>query len=156
MRSNNLTLLVAAFIISASAPAWSQGGGGGGASGASGGAAAGASGSGTSASTSAGSATGGTQGTVGPSAGSGTQATVGAAPTGGTEDTAPMIRVPTNTSVNAVQNGAQTRSKAPPGSPTAIQAQRNAGVGTAPNGLPIGSRGSGLGSPEQPVNSRRR
>jgi hypothetical protein len=27
------------------------------------------------------------------------------------------------------------------------------GVGTAPNGLPIGSIGSGLGSPEQPINS---
>jgi hypothetical protein len=29
------------------------------------------------------------------------------------------------------------------------------GVGTAPNGLPIGSIGSGLGSPEQPINGSR-
>jgi len=44
-------------------------------------------------------------------------------------------------------------SSVPAGSPTAAQAARNAGVGTAPNGLPIGSSGSGLGSPEQPVGS---
>ena len=43
-----------------------------------------------------------------------------------------------------------TTAAAPAGSPTAAQANRNAGAGTAPNGLPIGSPGSGVGSPEHP------
>jgi hypothetical protein len=44
-------------------------------------------------------------------------------------------------------------SSAPAGSPTAAQAQRNVGDGTAPNGVPIGNPGSGIGSPEQPIDS---
>jgi hypothetical protein len=35
------------------------------------------------------------------------------------------------------------------------QLQRNTGVGRAPNGVPVGSPGSGIGSPEQPVVPRR-
>ena len=37
----------------------------------------------------------------------------------------------------------------PLSNPTEIQAQRNRGAGTAPNGQPIGSPGSGLGSRER-------
>ena len=44
----------------------------------------------------------------------------------------------------------------PLSNPTEIQAQRNRGAGTAPNGQPIGSSGSGLGSSKQPINSGRR
>jgi 8-oxo-dGTP diphosphatase len=81
---------------------------------------------------------------------------------------------------NASQSYAQSpTTSAPPGSPTAAQAQRNAGaangnqdnsqtttgqastpsspsagaVGHAANGKPIGSTGSGPGSPEMPIDS---
>jgi hypothetical protein len=75
----------------------------------------------------------------------GTSATTGtAATTGGTQQPANQ-----ETSVSNSPNP----SSAPAGSPTALQAQRNAGAGTAPNGVPIGNTGSGIGSPEQPVDS---
>jgi hypothetical protein len=64
--------------------------------------------------------------------------------TGGTQQ-------PTNQGAT-VGNGTNP-SSAPAGSPTAHQAQRNAGAGTAPNGVPIGNTGSGIGSPEHPVDS---
>lgn len=139
MTSKTLTLLVTACIIGASSPAWSQGAGGGGSGGGAGSSASGAS-AGTTTGTSATSGTGGTKGNV------------GTAPSGGTEDATRMTVGPTNTT-ETDPSSQQTRSRAPPRSPAAIQAQRNAGAGTAPNGLPIGSPGSGLGSPEQPINS---
>jgi hypothetical protein len=71
----------------------------------------------------------------------------GSAATGGTADTGTTGMSQTNTQ--------PPQSSAPAGSPTALQAARNAGAGTAPNGLPIGSPGSGLGSPEHPVGSGR-
>ena len=51
--------------------------------------------------------------------------------------------------------------ESPNGNPAAMgattepgkQAQRNAGVGTGLNGRPIGSTGSGPGSPEHPIDS---
>jgi len=51
------------------------------------------------------------------------------------------------------QTTGQSITGLPLNNPTEMQAQRNQGAGTAPNGLPIGSSGSGLGSPEQPINS---
>ena len=51
------------------------------------------------------------------------------------------------------QTTGQSITGLPPSNPTEAQAQRNRGAGTAPNGQPIGSSGSGLGSPEQPINS---
>jgi hypothetical protein len=79
------------------------------------------------------------------SSGNGTGATTGnAAATGGTQQPAGQAG-----SVADRPNP----SSAPAGSPTALQAQRNAGAGTAPNGVPIGNSGSGIGSPEHPVDS---
>jgi hypothetical protein len=49
-------------------------------------------------------------------------------------------------------NANQTNSQVTTGQ-AAIEPRANAGVGHAPNGLPIGSTGSGPGSPEQPINS---
>jgi hypothetical protein len=95
------------------------------------------------------------QGAGGGSAGAGSaagSAATGGAPgsgsaaTGGTSDVGTTGMSQTNT---------QATTAAPAGSPTAAQANRNAGVGTAPNGLPIGAPGSGVGSPEQPVGPTR-
>lgn len=69
--------------------------------------------------------------------------TSGSAATGGTRQVVPSgVTTGVNSTVNNTQN--QTVSA------VAQQRQRNRGMGTAPNGLPIGARGSGLGSPEHP------
>jgi len=75
--------------------------------------------------------------------------------TGGSAATSGGTNQPTANSQTQGTAGANTPnpSSAPAGSPTALQAQRNAGAGTAPNGLPIGTSGSGIGSPEHPVDS---
>jgi hypothetical protein len=45
----------------------------------------------------------------------------------------------------------QTQTQTPP--LRALSTNRAGGVGTAPNGVPIGNPGSGPGSPEQPYDS---
>jgi len=75
--------------------------------------------------------------------------------TGGIDQTTTYggINEPLTNSLSGKTTGsALTNSIAPVESPSAAQAQRNMGAGTAPNGLPIGSSGSGIGSPEHPVN----
>lgn len=136
MTSKTLTILAVAFLASASLPALAQGGGGagGGSGGASGASAGSASSSGTGAATTGSAATGGTQQAPNPQG-----------PTG-------QVQNPSGST--SVEN-ANAKSSAPAGSPTALQAQRNAGAGTAPNGLPIGAPGSGVGSPENPVDGSR-
>lgn len=142
MPSKILTLLVTACIAGMCAPAPSQAGGGGSGSG--------ASGTGGTAASTSGTATVGTSSTAGTG---GLKGAVGTAPSGGTEDTTTVGA--TNSTPDTDQATQQTHSKAQPGSAAAVQAQRNAGAGTAPNGLPIGASGSGPGSPEQPLNSGR-
>ncbi len=130
MRKRFLTLLAAALLASVG-PAFAAGGGGG-SSGAGSGASAGA-GPG-----SAGASTGGTAQSAGTTTG-------GTAEQPGTgQGTAPN----TNTETRG-----QSITGLPPSSPTETQAKRNQGAGTAANGQPVGSPGSGLGSPEQPLNS---
>ena len=131
MRKRFLALLAAALLASVG-PAFAAGGGGGGA---------GSAGSGASAGAGAGSAGASTGGTA---QGAGTT-------TGGTAEqpgTGQGAAPNTNT-----QTTGQSITGLPPSSPTEAQAKRNQGAGTAPNGQPIGSPGSGLGSPEQPLNS---
>ncbi len=119
------TSLLVAAIVALSTPVLAQGAGGG----AGGGSAASSSSS---------------------SAGTGTN-TGTAATTGGTQQPA---NAPGTTGTNQAEiSNRPNHSSAPAGSPTALQAQRNAGAGTAPNGLPIGAPGSGVGSPEHPVDS---
>jgi hypothetical protein len=133
MRKRFLTLLAAALLASIG-PAFAAGGGGGGAGG-------GGAGSGASAGAGQGSAGASTGGTA---QGAGTT-TGGIAEQPGTgQGSAPN----TNS-----QTTGQSITGLPPSNPTEAQAKRNQGAGTAPNGQPIGSRGSGLGSPEQPLNS---
>jgi hypothetical protein len=136
MRKRFLTLLTAALLASVG-PAFAAGGGGGG-GGAGGG---GSAGSGASAGAGPGSAGASTGGTA---QGAGTT-------TGGTAEqpgTGQGAAPDTNT-----QTTGQSITGLPPSSPTETQAKRNQGAGTAPNGQPIGSPGSGQGSPEQPLNS---
>jgi hypothetical protein len=132
MSSRMFALLVAGCIVGASVPAWSQGGGGSG----SGGAAGSSSGSGTA----EGSPPTGTS--SGPTT-SNTQNDAGATRAEGNPSVSHV-----NSNTNADQSDAQTSTQRP-------QAQRNAGAGTAPNGKPIGTTGSGLGSPEDPIGGRK-
>lgn len=127
-------LIILSFACLALTPAaFAQGSGGGAAAG------------GGAASSSA--ATGGTsQGSSAAGAGQGTGGIGQVTTYGG-------IDQPANNSLfGTTTSSASTNSLAPVGSPSAAQAQRNMGAGTAPNGLPIGSSGSGIGSPEHPVN----
>jgi hypothetical protein len=144
MGPSKIAFLIVACL--AGCPALAQGGGGGGAG--SGAGAAGASPSG---------ASSGTAGAVGTSSGA----------TANSEMQSPTATHPSdnpfkdplgqgarptksNTSQNN-QNSTQTETSAPPGSSTAEQAKRNTGAGRSANGLPIGTTGSGPGSPEQPI-----
>lgn len=133
----------AAFILLAclSLPTavWAQGAGGAG-SGAGGASATGGS------STTAGTATGAT--TTG-----GTQQPSGTT-TGGVAE--PQAAGTAPNSLLTTGRNSSTITGLPPNSPTELQAERNRGAGTSENGLPIGSPGSGVGSPEQPVGSSRR
>jgi hypothetical protein len=123
--SKILTSALVALLVTAAVPALAQGSGGGSGSGS--GAASG----------SAGSAGTGTGTSTAPSA-----QNTGAGVTTG----APSVTGTNQNNNNSNSNGAAGTSPS--------QANRNSGVGTAPNGLPIGSPGSGVGSPEQPIDSR--
>jgi hypothetical protein len=133
MTSAKLAILTIAFLASASLPATAQGSGGGGGSG-SGGTGGGAS--------------------AGGSSGAGTGGTTRASST----DSSARItnpQTPTEKAVATEQNSAvkgTNTKEASPGS-GAVSAP-GVGVGHAANGLPIGSPGSGLGSPEQPAGSK--
>ncbi len=134
-----MTVLTVAFLVSASLPALAQGGGGGGAGGGSGGGAGGAG--------------GGAAGGNAASSGTGSTSAGAASSSGGT------LQNSTTQGSNS-QGGPQSSSVAtkpnstfaPGGSPAPLL-QSRAGVGTAPNGVPIGNPGSGVGSPENPVDS---
>ena len=66
----------------------------------------------------------------------------------------PVARAPSQP--NSMNPAARAYEAAPPGAASQRDATTlNRGVGTADNGLPIGSPGSGPGSPEQPINSGR-
>ena len=93
-------------------------------------------------------------GASGAGSGAAAGASSGAVTGAGTGPAATTGTVGTTTDGPHTNNQAPTTA-APAGSPTAAQADRNAGVGTAPNGVPIGSPGSGVGSPEHPVGSNR-
>lgn len=119
---------------------WAQGGGGGGGSGGGG---SGAAGSASSSSSSAGAGTG-----TGASSAAGTSSQM-STPGTGTADQATQMGnissqpgVGTRQSPNAQPN--QTTGIANE-TPAQAQARRNAGAGHAPNGLPIGSPGTGTG-----------
>jgi hypothetical protein len=122
--SKILTSAFVALFVTASVPALAQSSGGGSGAGAAGGSG--------SASGSAGSAGSGTS--TAPSANT---AGAGASP---------------GTTSGSNQNNSPNPNNAAGTSPA--QASRNSGVGTAPNGQPVGSPGSGLGSPEHPIDSR--
>ena len=139
MASTKLASLIVALVTAAALPALAQGGGGG-AGGGAGGAASGAGGG-----SSAGSAASGAGGAaVGGS-------TSGAANSGSANGGTANGGTTGNSKINSQT---PTPAAAPAGSRTAAQANRNAGAGTAPNGLPIGSPGSGVGSPEHPIVSK--
>jgi len=71
---------------------------------------------------------------------------------GGTSQSAPSPAGPSQFSDPLNRRGTNAADfSATTGSGSANQPGR--GVGTAPNGLPIGATGSGPGSPEQPINS---
>jgi hypothetical protein len=136
--------VVAVCAMALSVPVLAQGGGGGAGGGGSGAAA----GSGTSgAGASTGGSAQGTGTTMGgaaeqPGTGQGVNPNVSAQTTGQAQSTNP-----------AGQN--QSVTGLPASNPTEVQAERNRGAAVAPNGQPIGSSGSGLGSPERPIDSNR-
>ena len=144
MRNRFLTFLAAALLAGTSfGPAFAAGGGSG--SGASAGAG----------SSSAGASTGGTaQGAGTTTGGVAEQPGTGQ---GTAPDTSTQQTVTGQGSTSNTQTTGQSQSITglPPTNPTEAQARRNQGAGTAPNGQPLGSPGSGLGSPEQPLNSGR-
>ena len=101
-------------------------------------------------------AAGGGASTVGTGAGSAGTSTGGTGQSTGTT-TGGLAEQPGTGQRSAPNTNTQTTGQSitglPPSNPTEAQAQRNRGAGTAPNGQPIGSSGSGLGSPEQPIKS---
>ena len=131
-------LVAAALVVSPITPALAQGGGGGG--GGSGGGSGGASVSG------------------GASDGGATTGTVG----GGTNNGMNSQQTTPTQSTSKAQTNQDAKSAATSGSETThSQSGEGAvsgpgvGVGTSTNGKPIGSPGSGLGSPENPVDARK-
>jgi len=142
MRNRFLTFLAAALLAGPSfAPAFAAGGGSGASAGAG--------------SSSAGASTGGTAQGAGTTTG-------GVAEQPGTgQGTAPDTSTQQTVTGQGSTSNTQTTGQSqpitglPPSNPTEAQARRNQGAGTAPNGQPLGSPGSGLGSPEQPLNSGR-
>ncbi len=131
MIRKSVTLILACLALTSAAFAQGSGGGAGAGSGA-----------GSSSAATGGTGQGSSAGGTGPGTGGIGQTTT----YGGTNQ-------PVNDGLAGTTTGsALTNSIAPADSPSAAQAQRNMGAGTAPNGLPIGSSGSGIGSPEHPVN----
>jgi hypothetical protein len=87
------------------------------------------------------------QGSGGSSSGSG-------AGTGGTSSSGSSNNAvgtyPSSPTVGTTGQDPRANNNMQGSSPNQQQLQRNQGMGTAPNGRPVGSPGSGLGSPEQP------
>jgi hypothetical protein len=130
MASCKIAFVLIASLAASTFPALSQGSGGGAGSGAAGAG---------SASTGSGSGAGtGTANSSGPQ--NGTQD----APTGPQSATAKTVASEQKAAVNGTNTTSQPGAVGAPG----------VGVGHAANGLPIGSPGSGLGSPEQPVDGK--
>ena len=129
MKNRKIAILVAvALVISPITSAAAQGGGGGG----------GGSGGGSGGASASGGASGGgvTSGTASTS-----QQTQPSSPTQSIQD-----------QKNAATTGSNT---APTQNSDGVVSGPGVGVGTAVNGKPIGSPGSGLGSPEDPVDARK-
>jgi len=142
MGPNKIAFLIVACLASSTALAQGGAGGGGG----SGGGAAGAS--------SSSGARSGTTGAVGTSGGA--TANTGVQSPTATQPSDDPFKDPLGQGVrpaasNPNPNSTQTQTSAPPGSPTAAQAKRNSGAAHSADGLPIGTTGSGPGSPEQPI-----
>jgi hypothetical protein len=134
MKNRDIAFLVAAgLLVSPITPALAQGGGGG-----SGGGSGGASAS------SAASGSGATTGTAGGTTSNGMNS----------QQTTPTQSA--NQTIQHQKNAATTGSNTAPteNSDRAVSGP-GVGVGTAVNGKPIGSPGSGLGSPEEPVDARK-
>ena len=133
------SLIALAVSLAISTPVLAQGAGGGGAGGASGagGGAAAASGaaSGSAASSGAGTGTASSSANSGPSAPSGM----------GTQATTTGRSLNTNSQINNPNVEPPTANK----TPSAVQAERNVGVGHAANGQPIGSPGTGTSNEDQ-------
>jgi hypothetical protein len=138
MASRKFGLLVVALLACAALPALAQGGRGGGGAGGAGGAAGGSSG--------AGGAGGGRSGVSnGTATSSGTFSSPVATPRSQTFANPLGQGVRPATSTTGSNPSPAARSSGPTSGNSA-----GGGVGTAPNGLPIGSPGSGKGSPENP------
>ncbi|WP_439363155.1 hypothetical protein ACNJYD_20550 [Bradyrhizobium sp. DASA03005] len=125
------SILVMIACAAVSTTALAQGGGGGGGAGGASGASAGSA-----ASSGAGTGTSSSSANSGPSAPSGM----------GTQGTTTGANVKTNNSPNNPNVQPPTANGK---SPAAAQAERNSGVGHAPNGMPIGSPGSGTSNEDQ-------
>lgn len=134
MALRNTGIALACCIGMFAGAALAQGGGGGGGSGGSAGASAGAGSSGAGSS-------GAGMGTNASSAASGPSA----APGMGTQDTTTGVNRTTNNQLNSPNVQPPTANK----SPAAAQAERNAGVGHAANGQPIGTPGTGTSQEDQ-------
>jgi hypothetical protein len=132
MANRTIALLVAAFLSGASLPALAQGaGGGGGAAGASGTAA----------------PAGGTSGTTSNAS---TGGTAQQQTTAGQSNPAAIVRSEQSAAVHGTKTIPATGSAA-----DGVVSAPGVGVGHSANGLPIGSPGSGLGSPEHSAGSTR-
>jgi hypothetical protein len=136
MQSYKFAVVLIASITGATLPAFAQGAGGGAAGGAAG----------------TGSASTGTTGAAGASTTSGSPNSSGSQTGTQNDPNNPSPQSKTANTVageqKAVVSGANTVAQ-----PGAVSAP-GVGVGHAANGLPIGSPGSGLGSPEQPVDGK--
>ena len=142
MASKNVILIMA--LLASAAPAFAQGAGGGAGGGAAGGGSAGVSGSANGASVGA---TGGTSTAV--------PTTPGAQFKNNTSGTSTTTNSPQPTgtgSASSAQSAVNGSSTLPSSSPNTVSAP-GVGVGHSANGQPIGTPGSGVGSPQQPVDS---
>jgi hypothetical protein len=129
MASKKLALLVAAIVGGTSLPELAQGGGAGGAG------------------------TGGNAGSA-TSSGAGTGTATGVTTGYTTGYTSGYTTGYTNSTGTSSMTGTGTSSMTGTGTnPSAAQANQNAGFGHTSSGLPVGSPGSGPGSPETPINS---
>jgi hypothetical protein len=134
MKNQNIAVLVAAaLLVSPITPALSQGGGGG-----------------------SGGGSGGANASGGASGGGATPGSAGGTTNNGMNS---QQTTPTQSMSQTIQdqkNAATTGSNtAPTQNSDGAVSGPGVGVGTAVNGKPIGSPGSGLGSPEDPVDARK-
>ena len=131
------SLIALAVSLAISTPVLAQGAGGGGGAGGAGGGGAAASGaaSGSAASSGAGTGTSSSSANSGPSAPSGM----------GTHDATTGSNRTTNSQINNPNVEPPTANK----TPSAVQAERNVGVGHAANGQPIGNPGTGTSNEDQ-------